>query len=149
MSQISFHSPIGEISIAEEDGFLVSIDWGWGSIQEETPLLLQAKQQLNAYFDGELKNFDLPLRPYGTPYQLKIWKTLQTIPYGETRTYQEIAQIAGGSPRSVGGANGANPLPIIIPCHRVVGLKGLGGYSGGDGIETKQHLLNLEQLFKK
>lgn len=149
MSQISFHSPIGELSIAEDEGFIVSIDWGWGSIQEETSLLKEAKKQLNAYFDGKLKQFDLPIRPFGTAYQLKVWKSLQNIPYGETRHYQDIVQIAGGSPRSIGGANGANPIPLIIPCHRVIGKNGLGGYSGGDGVETKQYLLNMEQLFNK
>lgn len=148
MSQISFHSPIGELSIAEDNNFIVSVDWGWGSIQEETLLLLEAKNQFDAYFDGKLKQFDLPVHPFGTPYQLKVWQILQTIPYGETCYYQDIVKTAGGSPRSVGGVNGANPIPLIIPCHRVIGKNGLGGYSGGDGIETKQYLLNMEQLFK-
>lgn len=148
MSQISFHSPVGELSIAEEDGFIVSVDWGWGSIQEETPLLREAKKQFDAYFDGQLKQFDLPINPFGTQYQLKVWKALQTIPFGETRSYQELAQIAGGSPRSIGGANGTNPIPLIIPCHRVIGKSSLGGYSGGEGIETKEYLLNMEKIFK-
>ncbi|OUI78767.1 cysteine methyltransferase [Commensalibacter intestini] len=148
MSQISFHSPVGELSIAEDEGFIVSVDWGWGSIQEETPLLQEAKKQFDAYFDGQLKQFNLPIRPFGTAYQLKVWKALQTIPFGETRSYQELAQIAGGSPRSIGGANGANPIPLIIPCHRVIGKSDLGGYSGGEGIETKEYLLNMEKLFR-
>lgn len=148
MSQISFHSPVGELSIAEDEGFIVSVDWGWGSIQEETPLLQEAKKQFDAYFDGQLKQFNLPIRPFGTAYQLKVWKALKTIPFGETRSYQELAQIAGGSPRSIGGANGANPIPLIIPCHRVIGKSGLGGYSGGEGIETKEYLLNMEKLFR-
>lgn len=148
MSQISFHSPVGELSIAEDEDFIVSVDWGWGSIQEETPLLQEAKKQFDAYFDGQLKQFNLPIRPFGTAYQLKVWKALQTIPFGETRSYQELAQIVGGSPRSIGGANGANPIPLIIPCHRVIGKSGLGGYSGGEGIETKEYLLNMEKLFR-
>lgn len=148
MSQISFHSPVGELSIAEDDGFIVSVDWGWGSIQEETPLLREAKKQFDAYFDGQLKLFDLPTNPFGTQYQLKVWKALQAIPFGETRSYQELTQIVGGSPRSIGGANGANPIPLIIPCHRVIGKSSLGGYSGGEGIETKEYLLNMEKLFK-
>lgn len=148
MSQISFHSPVGELSIAEDEGFIVSVDWGWGSIQEETPLLQEAKKQFDAYFDGQLKQFSLPIRPFGTAYQLKVWKALQTIPFGETRSYQELAQIVGGSPRSIGGANGANPIPLIIPCHRVIGKSSLGGYSGGEGIETKEYLLNMEKLFR-
>lgn len=150
MPQISFHSPVGELSIAEEDGFIVSVDWGWGSEQQPTPLLLKAKEQFDAYFDGQLKIFDLPVRPlFGTAYQRKTWTVLQTIPYGETRSYQDISAIAGGGPRAIGNANGKNPIPIIIPCHRVVSLHSLGGYSGGEGIETKQYLLNLEQLFNK
>ncbi|MDI2112745.1 methylated-DNA--[protein]-cysteine S-methyltransferase [Commensalibacter nepenthis] len=148
MSQMSFHSPIGELSIAEDNGFIVSVDWGWGSIQEETPLLIKVKKQFDAYFDGQLKQFDLPVRPFGTNYQLKVWQALQAIPYGETRSYQDLVKIAGGSPRSIGGANGANPLPLIIPCHRVIGKNGLGGYSGGEGLETKEYLLNMEHLFK-
>lgn len=148
MSQISFHSPVGELSIAEDEGFIVSVDWGWGSIQEETPLLQEAKKQFDAYFDGQLKQFNLPIRPFGTAYQLKVWQALQTIPFGETLSYQELAQIVGGSPRSIGGANGANPIPLIIPCHRVIGKSGLGGYSGGEGIETKEYLLNMEKLFR-
>ncbi|CAI3940146.1 DNA repair enzyme Ada (O6-methylguanine-DNA--protein-cysteine methyltransferase) (AdaB) (PDB:6RLA) (PUBMED:29061663) [Commensalibacter communis] len=148
MSQISFHSPVGELSIAEDDGFIVSVDWGWGSLQEETPLLIEAKKQFNAYFDGQLKQFELPVRPFGTNYQLKVWQALKDIPYGETCSYQELVKIVGGSPRSIGGANGANPIPLIIPCHRVIGKNGLGGYSGGEGIETKEYLLNMEQLFK-
>ncbi|CAI3941489.1 DNA repair enzyme Ada (O6-methylguanine-DNA--protein-cysteine methyltransferase) (AdaB) (PDB:6RLA) (PUBMED:29061663) [Commensalibacter communis] len=148
MSQISFHSPVGELSIAENDGFIVSVDWGWGSLQEETPLLIEAKKQFNAYFDGQLKQFDLPIRPFGTNYQLKVWQALQDIPYGATCSYQDLVKIVGGSPRSVGGANGANPIPLIIPCHRVIGKNGFGGYSGGEGIETKEYLLNMEQLFK-
>ncbi|CAI3939998.1 DNA repair enzyme Ada (O6-methylguanine-DNA--protein-cysteine methyltransferase) (AdaB) (PDB:6RLA) (PUBMED:29061663) [Commensalibacter communis] len=148
MSQISFHSPVGELSIAEDDGFIVSVDWGWGSLQEETPLLIEAKKQFNAYFDGQLKQFDLPVRPFGTNYQLKVWQALKDIPYGETCSYQDLVKIVGGGPRSIGGANGANPIPLIIPCHRVIGKNGLGGYSGGEGIETKEYLLKMEQLFK-
>lgn len=147
MPFISFHSPVGDLSLAEENGYIVSLDWGWGSFQEETPLLKEAKRQLNAYFDGQLKQFTLPLKPSGTPYQLKVWDELQTIAYGITCSYQDIARVVGGSPRSVGGANAANPLPILIPCHRVLGQHGLGGYSGGDGLETKKYLLTLEQMF--
>lgn len=149
MPQISLHSPIGDLSIAEHNDFIVSIEWGWGSLQEETTLLKEAKQQLNAYFDGKLRKFDLALQPFGTPYQLNIWKILQTIPYGETRSYQEIAKLAGGSPRSVGGANAKNPIPIIIPCHRVLSKNGLGGYSGGEGIKTKHYLLAMESFVNK
>ena len=144
MPQLSFHTPLGAVSVSEEDGAIVAFDWGWGRDQAQTPLLLRAREQLHAYFDGEITAFDLPLAPFGSPYRRRVWAALCAIPYGQTRSYQEIAAAAGGSARSVGGANGANPLPVLIPCHRVVGSSGLGGYSGGDGLDTKRHLLSLE-----
>ena len=144
MPQISLHTPIGDISVSEEDGAIVSLDWGWGSQQNETRLLRRARDQLHAYFDGELTTFELPLSPAGSAYQQRVWQALCEIPYGATRTYLDIARVAGGSPRSVGGANGNNPIPIIIPCHRVVATTHLGGYSGGAGLDTKRWLLALE-----
>jgi methylated-DNA-[protein]-cysteine S-methyltransferase len=107
-------------------------------------LLRRARDQLEAYFDDELTVFDLPLAPAGTPYQRRVWRALCAIPYGETRTYLDIARDAGGSARSVGQANGRNPIPIMIPCHRVVATTHLGGYSGGEGLATKRWLLALE-----
>jgi methylated-DNA-[protein]-cysteine S-methyltransferase len=104
----------------------------------------EARAQLHAYFDGELTDFDLPLAPAGTPYRRRVWQALCDIPYGETRCYAAIATAAGGSARSVGQANGCNPIPIIIPCHRVVASTHLGGYSGGEGLSTKRYLLSLE-----
>ena len=142
--QLSFHSPLGAVTLSEEDGAIVALDWGWGRDQDQTPLLLQAREQLSAYLDGELDRFDLPLSPTGTPYRRRIWSALQAIPFGSTRTYQELAHQVGGSARSVGQANGANPIPILIPCHRVVARTGLGGYTGGEGLETKRTLLALE-----
>ena len=144
MPQVSLHTPIGDLSVSEDDGAIVAVDWGWGSRQSETPLLRHAREQLHAYFDGELMAFDLPLAPAGTAYQQRVWQALCAIPYGATRSYLEIAHAAGGSPRSVGQANGNNPIPIIIPCHRVVAATHLGGYSGGDGLATKRWLLALE-----
>jgi methylated-DNA-[protein]-cysteine S-methyltransferase len=142
---LSLHTPVGDLSVAEDDGALVSIEWGWGRDQDETALLLRARAQLHAYFDGELTAFDLPLAPEGSDYRQRVWRALLAIPYGATRSYRDIARDAGGSPRSVGGANGANPIPIIIPCHRVVATNGIGGYSGGDGLPTKLALLALEK----
>jgi methylated-DNA-[protein]-cysteine S-methyltransferase len=141
---LSLHTPVGDLSAAEDDGAIVSVDWGWGRDQDETTLLRRAREQLHAYFDGALTEFDLPLAPVGSPYRQRVWRALLAIPYGATRTYLDIMHVAGGSPRSVGGANGANPIPIIIPCHRVVATTGLGGYSGGDGLPTKRALLALE-----
>jgi methylated-DNA-[protein]-cysteine S-methyltransferase len=139
------HSPIGDLTVSEEDGAIVAVDWGWGRDQTETRLLIRARDELQAYFDGALTQFDLPLAPTGTPYRRRVWDALCAIPYGETRTYNEIAAVAGGAARSVGQANGANPIPILIPCHRVLAGSGLGGYSGGEGIATKRLLLALEQ----
>jgi len=141
---ISLHTPTGDVTVFEEDGAIVSLDWGWVAEQTPTPLLQRARDQLYGYFDGELKSFDLPLRPAGTAYRRAVWEALRAIPYGETRTYLDIARQAGGSARSVGQANGHNPIPLIIPCHRVVAAGHLGGFSGGDGLETKRWLLALE-----
>ncbi len=144
MPQLSLHTAIGDLSIAEENGAIVALDWGWARDQSATRLLARARDQLFAYFDGSLTRFDLPLNPAGTPYRRCVWSALMTIPYGATRSYAEIARQAGGSPRSVGQANGANPIPIIIPCHRVLATTGIGGYSGGEGLPTKRALLALE-----
>lgn len=122
----------------------MALDWGWGRDQTETELLRRARDQLHAYFDAALVAFDLPLAPSGTPYRRRVWETLQSIPHGATRSYGDIARITGGSARSVGQANAMNPIPILIPCHRVVSATGLGGYSGGDGLTTKRYLLALE-----
>jgi methylated-DNA-[protein]-cysteine S-methyltransferase len=142
---LSLHTQVGDLSVAEDDGAIVSVEWGWGRDQDETALLRRAREQLHAYFDGALTSFDLPLAPEGSPYRQRVWRALLAIPYGATRTYLDIARQAGGSPRSVGGANGANPIPIIIPCHRVVATTGPGGYSGGEGLPTKRALLELER----
>jgi methylated-DNA-[protein]-cysteine S-methyltransferase len=144
LPQLSLHTSIGDLSIAEENGAIVSLDWGWGRDQSATRLLARARDQLYAYFDGSLTRFDLPLNPAGTPYRTRVFSALMAIPYGATRSYAEIARQAGGGPRSVGQAVGANPIPIIIPCHRVLATTGIGGYSGGEGLPTKRALLALE-----
>jgi methylated-DNA-[protein]-cysteine S-methyltransferase len=145
MPQFSFHTPLGALTLSEEDGAIVALDWGFGRDQTITALLARGRAQIQAYFDGDLQTFDLPVDPPGTPYRRRIWQALVDIPYGKTACYGEIAARAGGSARSVGGANGANPIPIIIPCHRVVGTVGIGGYTGGNGLKTKRWLLELEQ----
>jgi len=109
------------------------------------PLLSEAARQLRAYFSGDLRAFDLPLDLQGTPFQLRVWRALLTIPYGATRSYSQIA-LAIGAPqavRAVGAANGANPIAIVVPCHRVIGSGGsLTGYGGG--LPLKRRLLELE-----
>lgn len=142
--QLSLHSPVGDLTISEDGGAIVSVDWGWVEQQDQTPLLIAARRQLNEYFDGKRHSFDLALAPAGTAYQRRVWQALCDIPPGTTQTYADIARTVGGSPRSVGGANGRNPIPIVIPCHRVVATTGIGGYSGGDGLPTKRFLLALE-----
>ena len=116
--------------------------------QQETPLIASAKQQLAEYFQGTRKNFSLPLQPSGTSFQQKVWDALCTIPYGETRSYKEIAlQIQNPKGcRAVGMANNRNPIMIIVPCHRVIGSNGaLVGYAGGIGI--KEWLLEHEKNY--
>ncbi len=143
------HSPVGDLTLFAEDDAIVALEWGWGSLQEPSALLRQAKAALDAYFDGEaMLPANLPLNPGGTPYRRRVWAALRAIPHGQTRSYAEIARVAGGSPRSVGGANAANPIPILIPCHRVLATTGIGGYSGGDGLDTKRLLLALETRTK-
>ena len=144
MPQLSLHSPIGALTLSEEDGAIVALDWGWGRDQQETRLLRAARTQLFAYFDRKLTRFSLKLAPAGTAYQRRVWAALGTIPYGVTRSYAALAAELGSVARAVGQANAANPIPILIPCHRVVAVGGLGGYSGGDGLVTKRALLDLE-----
>ncbi len=143
--QLSLHTPVGDLTLSEEDGSIVALDWGWGRDQSITPLLAASRLQLQAYFDGELSQFTMKLAPHGTPYRTRVWQALRDIPPGQTRSYADLAAIAGGSARSIGGAMAHNPIPIIIPCHRVVATTGPGGYSGGDGLTTKRFLLALEQ----
>ena len=150
MEKIFFYdTPVGKICIGEENGSITRVTWTQlpkSYIQEETELILRCTKQLEEYFAGKRKTFDLPLAPKGTAFQQRVWKALQDIPYGELRTYQEIA-LAVDNPKgcqAVGGANGKNPIAILIPCHRVIGKDGsMTGYSGG--LEKKEWLLELER----
>jgi len=142
---------IGQIGIAENGSAITHLYLPGDTIPPEanivqTDLLSEAAGQLEAYFSGNLKEFDLPLAPSGTPFMLKVWKSLVEIPYAETRSYSEIAAAVGNprACRAVGQANNRNPIPIIIPCHRVIGANGkLIGYGGG--LHAKAYLLNLER----
>lgn len=146
MPQLTALTPLGDLTLSEEDGAIVALDWGRGRDQSPTPLLTRAAAALNAYFDGAPDPFaGLALNPAGTPFQRRVWAAMQAIPRGRTRSYGELARALHSSARAVGAACGANPIPIIIPCHRVTGASGLGGYSGGDGPDTKRYLLGLEQ----
>ncbi len=120
----------------------------WAAKVDSSPnfLLTEARRQIEAYFQGELREFDLPLLPRGTPFQCEIWEHLRSIPYGDTMTYGSLSKRQRTSARAVGGACAANPIPLIIPCHRIVGQNGqLTGYSGRGGIQTKNQLLLLEK----
>lgn len=146
MPRLTLESPLGRVSLFEEDDALAALDWGGKRASgEPTRLLLRAKRQLELYFAGRLTEFDLPLAPRGSDFERRVWRLMAEIPYGETRSYGELAAALEAAPRAVGQACGRNPLPILIPCHRVVAAGGaLGGYSGGTGIETKRRLLILE-----
>jgi len=144
-----------KLGIAEDDGTIRAVYLNTGAApkeypdgfeKRETPLIKKAAKQFNEYFDGNRKSFSLPLSLHGTDFQIKVWNALRKIPYGKTVSYGELAAKIGNSKacRAVGMANNRNPIPIIIPCHRVIGSDGsLTGYGGG--LELKRHLLELEK----
>ena len=144
MAQLSLHSPIGALTVSERDGAIVALDWGWGRDQTPTPLLREVLAALEAYFDGDALSFEFPYAPAGSAFQRRVWRAMSEIPHGQTETYGALAARAGGAAQAVGGACGANPIPVLIPCHRVVAARGLGGYSGDGGLDTKIALLRLE-----
>ena len=141
-------SPVGPLTLTQEDQALPGLHFGehpQQGAEGPTPLLEEAARQLEEYFAGQRKEFSLPLAPKGTEFQLRVWQALLQIPYGETRSYGELAAMVGNPKacRAVGGANHRNPLSILIPCHRVVGTGGsLTGYAGG--LSVKEFLLKLE-----
>jgi methylated-DNA-[protein]-cysteine S-methyltransferase len=150
-------SPIDDLRIIERDGAISAIEFTpfrqpvdgrpLGARGVDHPLLVEAVRQLTAYFARDLKEFDLPLDPQGSDFQRRVWDQLRAIPYGDTASYGEVAGRLGmtnAASRAVGLANGRNPIPVVIPCHRVIGANGtLTGYAGG--LERKQTLLSLEQ----
>ena len=144
-------TPIGDLLlVADSDGALTAVHLpgrhgSTAGMQRDDALLEPARRQLTEYFAGERTTFDLPLRPTGAPFQLRVWERLATIPYGETTSYGEIAAELGQptASRAVGAANGRNPIAIVVPCHRVIGANGsLTGYAGG--LDQKRALLDLE-----
>ena len=145
----TFSSPIGSLTLRAENGALTGVWMEDDDLPEhidDTPPLDQARRQLEAYFAGELREFDLPLAPAGSEFQLRVWRELAKIPYGETISYGELASRVGDptKARAVGAANGRNPLSIVVPCHRVVGANGsLTGFGGGLG--AKAWLLDHEK----
>jgi methylated-DNA-[protein]-cysteine S-methyltransferase len=142
----SVDTPIGTLWLSRDDHGLRRIDFhGEADARSDDPLLAEAEAQLHAYFAGERQRFELPLAPRGTPFQRSVWAAVGAIPYGTTTTYSTLAVTVGrpSAWRAVGAANGRNPLPVVIPCHRVLGAAGgLTGYGGG--LERKRALLDLE-----
>lgn len=153
---ITVPSPLGSLSVAVQDGAIARLDWGGRGARNAAPdqppetaaLLAEAARQLAAYFtDGQFR-FDLPLRPAGSDFQRAVWDFMLAIPAGETRTYGQAAEATGAVARAVGGACGANPIPVIIPCHRILAAGGeAGGYSGKGGLNTKRWLLRHEGAY--
>lgn len=147
--QMNYQSPLGWILLTEADNAITSLSFEHQPFPsgDTTPLLKEAVRQLEAYFSGARRQFSLPLSPKGSSFQQLVWQGLQDIPYGQVISYAQLARRIGHSKacRAVGGANGKNPLPILIPCHRVIAADGgLGGYSAGKGIKEK--LLALEGI---
>lgn len=140
----SIQSPFGDLTLVEEDGAIVKLDWFRSNQQDQSPLLDKATRQLSDYAAGTREVFDLPLRVRGSAFQREVCQVMSAIPFGETMTYGEIAKELGVPAQAVGQACGGNPIAIIIPCHRVMGAKGLTGFSGRGGVETKVALLRHE-----
>jgi methylated-DNA-[protein]-cysteine S-methyltransferase len=166
-AQTSVDSPFGHLQLEADGHAITRLNWlmekenliesdeTWqklpdydsslGGNSDSRRLLDEAVHQLRAYFYGDLRNFELPLAPVGTDFQQRVWREMAKIPFGQTITYGELAARSGSVARAVGGACGANPIPIIIPCHRVLGGGGkLGGFSGGLGPDSKRALLEHE-----
>ena len=146
-ARCTIESPVGPLTITAEGGVITAVDFGAGAgACPNAGVLAEAARQLTEYFAGERREFALPLAPSGTPFRLRVWAAMQAIPYGQTRSYGDLARALDSAPRAIGGACGANPIPLVIPCHRVVGAGGaLGGFSGGAGCDTKRQLLALER----
>ena len=158
MIAVKYDSPLGKLTLESDGTNLTAILFPGEqsrarapeSCEGNVPVLDSARCQLDQYFAGRLQTFDLPLAPSGTDFQKQVWRRLIKIPYGQTSTYAELAKMIGQPTacRAVGAANGRNPLPIVIPCHRVIGSSGkLTGYAGG--LEAKQALLELEGAMVK
>ena len=148
-----YNTPIGIISITDNGKCIIAIDFGKtvseGIEIKETDIIKETYKQLNEYFNGKRKEFNIPLEMEGTDFQKSVWNALRNIPYGETCSYKDIAAMIGNekASRAVGMANNKNPIPIIVPCHRVIGANGkLVGYGGG--LELKTKLLDIEKIYK-
>lgn len=144
MNIASLHNTFGWFSLVEENGQITQLLWEECNEGFHNDVLKQGLNQLEAYFAGTLTKFDLPLAPKGTEFQQQVYRIMQDIPFGEVLTYGEVAKKLGVSAQPIGQACGSNPIPVIIPCHRIVGTGNLGGFSGLGGVETKVQLLRHE-----
>ncbi|MCW2309473.1 methylated-DNA--[protein]-cysteine S-methyltransferase [Rhodobium gokarnense] len=147
MNIATLDTPVGRLGVAEEDGRITRVIWDAEAQGKRTAVLEEALRQLAGYFEGRRTAFDLPLAPAGNAFQQQVYSAMRAIPFGETRSYGDIARDLGVAAQPVGQACGSNPIPVIIPCHRVVGSHGLGGFSGAGGVETKIRLLKLEGAY--
>lgn len=144
MKQRTVPTQFGDLTLTEEDGAIIALTWTRVQRQDASDLLDEAAAQLAAYANGEREDFDLPLRVTGSDFQREVCAVMSAIPFGYTVTYGDIAKQLGVPAQAVGGACGGNPIPVIIPCHRVMGAKGLTGFSGAGGVEMKVALLRHE-----
>ncbi|WP_373050208.1 methylated-DNA--[protein]-cysteine S-methyltransferase [Thalassovita aquimarina] len=143
MLRLTVDTPTGAVTLTENDGAITRAEWG-GAYADHSPLLDDAARQLAEYFDGDRTEFDLTLRVLGSEFQERVCAAISAIPFGQTRTYGDLARELGVPAQAVGQGCGGNPIPILIPCHRVLGSGGLGGFSGRGGVETKIWLLKHE-----
>lgn len=143
MPTLSLPTPTGMFSLTEENGYIVRAGW-CGNGDDRSPLLVRAAEQVVSYFEGRRTEFDLPLDVGGSELQRAVCGALQAIPFGETRTYGELAKELNAPAQAIGQACGGNPIALIIPCHRVLAAGGLGGFSASGGVETKVALLKHE-----
>ena len=145
MNHLTIDSPVGALTLFAKEEYIVSIQFKAQKRNYPTDILKKTKAQLSEYFLGERKHFTVPIRLGGTHFQKSVWYLISKIPKGKTKTYGQLAKEYKTSPRAIGYACKVNPIPIIIPCHRVIGLKNdLKGYSGGQGQKTKRQLLLIE-----
>lgn len=144
MKRAGLDTPVGRFWVGVEEGAVIRAGWGPVEDRADDPVLRQALDELQAYFDGSRDGFTVPLRPGVTGLSARVLEAMLAIPFGETRTYGDLAKDLSAPAQAVGQACGANPIPVLIPCHRILSATGLGGYSGDGGVETKVALLRLE-----
>lgn len=146
MPNATLDTPVGRVTLTEESGAITKVDWG-GDAADETPVLTDAIRQLTEYFSGSRREFELSLSPAGGALQQQVCAAMSAIPFGETREYGDLGRELDVPAQAIGQACGGNPIPIIIPCHRVVGAAGIGGFSARGGVETKVALLRHEGAY--